>query len=69
MPSASPDLLTPEFRRGSEQPPTGTDATLKKQKNPLKAPGPSLEKIFYREGPKGGEGYILKLSFADQIRE
>lgn len=42
---------------------------LKETKNPLKAPGPALEKILYREGPKGGEGYVLKLSFADQIWE
>lgn len=33
MPLASPDLFTPEFRYGSEQSPTRTDATLKKQTN------------------------------------
>lgn len=48
MPSASPDLFTPEFRYRSEQSPTRTDATLKKQTKEKKKspqnPGPYLKK-------------------------
>lgn len=54
----------------SERSPTRTDATLKKQKNinVPQTPDPTLKKLL-RESPKGGESFMLKLSFADQILE